>query len=527
MKAQASFRGSAWPGFIAVCTGLFMLLLDSTVLNVAQKAIRDDFAADLSVIQWVLDVYLLAFTIPLLVFGWCGDRFGQRRVFAAGTVVFVVSSALCALAGFAGGPALLIFARILQGIGGAAMLSQVLALVVVLFAPERRAAAFGVASSLGGLAAIMGPLVGGLLVEQAGWESVFLLNVPIGVTVLLAVRRYLPETKPSASTMRLDLGGMLLSGITLMAVSFAIIEGGHHSWSQPPVVASFVVAAVAGGALVWWERRTAHPMIPLELFRNRTFLAGALAMIVFNLGYSGIMLPLSVYLQDARGLSATEAGRVMVPVAVGIAVSAPLAGRWSERVGPSRMMAVGFVLSGLSLLAAGALIGIQIEIAAGLLGVAGVGVGMTVSQANTIPMRSTPAALAGRVSGALNVARMASMTLSIAIVSTVFHAASRRATSNEIERVHLPANVRDRVAEMSSSSSAEIASSGIPQGDARLPALSAAIHDGLTQGTALTLALAGTILLLGAVLTVLMLIRPARAQERAAASASSLAVAPH
>jgi MFS family permease len=155
---EASTRTAAWPGFIAVCTGMFMILLDGTVLNVAQKAIRDDLNTDLTAIQWMLDVYLIAFTIPLLLFGWCGDRFGQRQVYAGGTALFVASSALCA---------------VLQGIGGAAMLSQVLALVVVLFAPERRAAAFGIASAFGGLAAITGPLVGGVLVDLAGWESIF------------------------------------------------------------------------------------------------------------------------------------------------------------------------------------------------------------------------------------------------------------------------------------------------------------------------------------------------------------------
>jgi MFS family permease len=156
---EASTRTAAWPGFIAVCTGMFMILLDGTVLNVAQKAIRDDLNTDLTAIQWMLDVYLIAFTIPLLLFGWCGDRFGQRQVYA--------------VAGWMGAPWLLIVARVLQGIGGAAMLSQVLALVVVLFAPERRAAAFGIASAFGGLAAITGPLVGGVLVDLAGWESIF------------------------------------------------------------------------------------------------------------------------------------------------------------------------------------------------------------------------------------------------------------------------------------------------------------------------------------------------------------------
>jgi MFS family permease len=152
---------------------MFMILLDGTVLNVAQKAIRDDLNTDLTAIQWMLDVYLIAFTIPLLLFGWCGDRFGQRQVYAGGTALFVASSALCAVAGWMGAPWLLIVARVLQGIGGAAMLSQVLALVVVLFAPERRAAAFGIASAFGGLAAITGPLVGGVLVDLAGWESIF------------------------------------------------------------------------------------------------------------------------------------------------------------------------------------------------------------------------------------------------------------------------------------------------------------------------------------------------------------------
>src|SRR5690606_20322845 len=145
----------------------------------------------------------------------------------------------------------------------AAMLSQVLALIVVLFEPESRAAAFGVASALGGLAAITGPLVGGILVELAGWESVFLLNLPVGLVVLLAVWRYLPPTKRAAKQVRPDLPGMALSGVALMALAYAIIEGGHRSWTASSVTASFIVGTAAIVALVWWERRAAHPMVPL------------------------------------------------------------------------------------------------------------------------------------------------------------------------------------------------------------------------------------------------------------------------
>ncbi len=471
MQLERSPRPSAWRGFIAVCVGMFMLLLDGTVLNVAQRSIRDDFDTDLTAVQWVIDIYLIAFTVPLLLFGWAGDRFGQRRVFALGTALFVSSSALCALAGWMGGPFLLIAARVLQGIGGAAMLSQVLALVVVLFAPERRAAAFGIASALGGLAAFTGPLVGGVLVELAGWESVFLINLPVGIGVLWGLRRYLPSVPRSERHVPVDLPGILFSGIALSASAFALIESGHRSWMSGSVIGAVGIAAIAAIALIQWERRTANPMVPLSVFRDRHFVGGMMGMIVFNLGYGGIMLPLSVYLQDGLGESASEAGRALVPLALGLTLSAPLAGRWSERIGPPRMMAIGFLLTGSMLLVTGVTIGRGIAVTAGLLGIVGIGVGMTISQANTIPMRSVPAELSSRASGVLNLARMAAMTLSIAIVPTIFHGVANR-------------------------------SSGQTQSEA------------LAKGATVALTIAGMTMLLGAVLSLCLLVRPASAGVR-------------
>jgi DHA2 family methylenomycin A resistance protein-like MFS transporter len=309
----------------------------------------------------------------------------------------------------------------------------------------------------------------------------------VGIAVLWAVWRYLPDSRRGHSQLRPDIPGMFISGIALVTLAFAIIEGGHNGWNSTLVVTSFGVAAIASITLVWWECRTEHPMIPLTVFRDRGFVAGTLAMVVFNLAYGGIGLPLTVYLQDGRNMSASAAGRVMLPLAIGIAVAAPLAGRWSNRVGPARMMTAGFLLAGSSLLATAVTIGQPVGVTAGLFSIAGAGVGMTVSQANTIPMRSVAPELASRASGALNLARLSAMTLSIAIVPTMFHAAA--------------------------GISGDSASQRVAGGD-------------LARGTSVALTAAGMVLLLGASLTALLLLRPVRVDKPAQVELRSVTVGP-
>ncbi|NUT92375.1 MAG: MFS transporter, partial [Saccharothrix sp.] len=260
-----------WRALAVLCLANFLILLDTTIVNTAAPDIMAGIDAGIDEILWVLNGYLLAFASLLIVFGRLGDLVGPRRVFVAGLVVFTAASVLC---GLAANPTLLIGARVLQGVGAAALTPQALTLISSIFPAERRGAAFGIFTAVAGVAAVSGPTLGGLLITEYGWQSVFYVNAPFGVLGVFLALRLVPELR-SGRRPRFDGVGVVLATVALLCLVYALVEGERHHWGVISGIISIPallgLAVVLGVVFVWWERRQREPLVPLALFGDRNY----------------------------------------------------------------------------------------------------------------------------------------------------------------------------------------------------------------------------------------------------------------
>src|SRR3954467_10047049 len=258
-----------WWTLFAVAFGLFMIMLDNTVVNVALPSIREDLGISISELEWIVNGYALTFGVLLLSGGKLADMFGRRRIFMVGLVIFTASSFFC---GFANSAGVLIGARVIQGSGAALMNPATLSIIVATFPPRQRGTAIGIWAGVSAMALAIGPLVGGAITEHVNWSWVFYINVPIGILGLVAARLFIDESKDT-SAQRLDLPGLVTSAIGLVALTYALIESNGGGWGYPAVLGVFVVAAVFLIGFVLLERHQRLPMLDLSLFRNSTFAA--------------------------------------------------------------------------------------------------------------------------------------------------------------------------------------------------------------------------------------------------------------
>ncbi len=336
-----------WWTLAAVSFGLFMIMLDNTVVNVALPTIQRDLGAGLSELEWIVSGYALTFAALMLTGGKLADLFGRRRMFVTGLAVFAGSSLACALAPSAG---FLIGARIVQGAGAALMNPATLSIISATFPPRQRGTAIGIWAGVSALALAIGPLVGGLLSQHVGWSSIFYINVPIGLVAIAASFLLIDESKDTTQDQRLDLPGLLSSGIGLFALTYALIEANTYSWGSARIVGAFAVAAVALTAFVLLERHQRVPMLDLGLFRNRTFAGANLVLLLVALAMFGVFFFLSLYMQNVLGYSPVRAGASFLPMTLLIIVVAPLAGRLSDRLGSRWLLTGGMTLVAAQLL---------------------------------------------------------------------------------------------------------------------------------------------------------------------------------
>ena len=439
-----------WFVLAVLCAGIFMLLLDSTIMSVAQQPIRTSLGASLGQIQWALNAYVLTYVVLLLTTGRLGDLIGRKRSFLLGLTIFTGASALAGAVSWTGGvagisgPHLLIAARVVQGIGGALMIPQSMALVSVAFPPERRGSAFGVWSSVIALAAVVGPILGGFMASQYNWGWLFLINVPIGVVVLILVALIVPESMDSSASRRFDIGGILLSSVAIFGLVFPLIEANSYGWTHPRIVGMFSLGILALGALIWWERRVAEPMLRFAIYRARNVWAGTVAMGASSFAFFGMMLPLTVLLQSVLGRSAIEAGLALAPVGLMIAVVAPVGGWLSDRIGSREILTGGFLLASAGFV----LLALTVDPSSSILSLLpalvtlGVGFGLTTSQINAVPMRDIPANLLGAASGQLNTARTVSIALGFAILTTLLQSAAAQRSTPVVDRLPISAETR-------------------------------------------------------------------------------------
>jgi EmrB/QacA subfamily drug resistance transporter len=462
---------SPWPALWAMVLGFFMILVDSTIVSVATPAIMADLHAGVDAVVWVTSAYLLAYAVPLLITGRLGDRFGPRRVYLAGLAIFTLASLWC---GFTGSIGALVAARVVQGVGASLMTPQTMAVITRTFPAESRGRAMSLWGAAAGVATLVGPILGGVLVDGLGWEWIFFVNVPVGIVGFVLAVRLVPDLDTHVH--RLDLLGVALSAVGMFLLVFGIQEGQTYDWGTiagPISVWSLIVAGlvVLVGLVYWQARNRGEPLVPLGLFRDRNFSLANLAISTVAFAITAMAFPLMFYAQGVLGLNPTRAALLLVPMAVISGGLAPFVGRLTDRVHPRWLAGFGMTCFSAALLWLAAVIGPTTAIWVLLLPIALLGVanGFVWAPIATTATRNLPMSRAGGGAGVYNTTRQVGAVLGSAGIAALM--ASRLAAN-------LPA-----------------APGGSPEiGVQRLPA---ALHAGFAAAMAQALVLPGVVLLVG------------------------------
>ncbi len=418
MKAKLfTEENRKWWTLAAVSFGLFMIMLDNTVVNVALPSIQRSLGLKVSELEWVVTGYALTFGAFMLTGGKFADLFGRRKMFVAGLLIFTGSSLACGLAGSA---SMLIGARVIQGLGAALMNPSTLSIIAVTFPPKQRGTAIGIWAGVSALALAIGPLVGGVITENINWNWIFFINVPIGAVAVAAAFAFIDESRDNSAEQRPDVLGLASSGIGLFALIYGLIEANSYGWTSGRILGSFVVAVVGLASFIVSEHRQRLPMLDLSLFRNRTFSGANTVMLLVGLAMFGVFFYMSLYMQQILGYSPTESGASFLPMTVLIILIAPLAGRFSDRFG-SRVFAGGGMLDprvlALPLLRQGIHATFWNLLPAMLLG--GTGMALTMTPTTSAAMSAVRADKAGVGSAVLNSARQVGGSLGIAIMGAI------------------------------------------------------------------------------------------------------------
>ena len=343
MTHKAS-NAKMWWTFAITSLALFMVTLDNLVVTTALPVIRQDLNSGLSGLEWTVNAYTLTFAVFLLTGAALGDRFGRRRMFAIGLGIFTLASAAAALAPSI---ATLDAARAVQGLGGAIVMPLTLTILSAAVPAERRGLALGAWGGISGLAVALGPLVGGAVVSGISWHWIFWLNVPIGLVLAPLALGRLQESYGPAS--RLDLPGVGLASAGLFGIVWGLVRGNSVGWATPEIVGALVGGAAVLGAFVWWELRTATPMLPMRFFRNRTFALANISSLFMFFGMFGSIFLLAQFFQTVQGYSPLQSGLRILPWTAMPIIVAPIAGALSDKLGGHKLMGVGLALQAIGL----------------------------------------------------------------------------------------------------------------------------------------------------------------------------------
>ncbi|MFC6356046.1 DHA2 family efflux MFS transporter permease subunit [Luethyella okanaganae] len=413
-----------WPALWALVLGFFMILVDSTIVSVANPAILEDLKADINSVIWVTSAYLLAYAVPLLITGRLGDRFGPKRLYLIGLVVFTAASAWC---GFAGDIDGLILARVFQGLGASMMTPQTMAVITRIFPPDRRGQAMGLWGAVAGVATLVGPILGGVLVDAAGWEWIFFINVPVGVVAFVLAWRLVPTL--TTHKHRFDILGVVLSAIGMFLLVFGIQEGQSYDWGViwgPITVWGLIIAGVAVliGFVVWQAFNKGEPLLPLSVFRDRNFSLSNVAITTVGFAITSMALPLMFYTQIVRELTPTQSALLLVPMAILSGGLAPVVGKLVDRTNPKYIATTGLVCFAVALGWLGTILSADVPLwmllfPIALLGLANAGIWAPLASTAT---RNLPSHLAGAGSGVYNTTRQFGAVLGSASIAALMQA---------------------------------------------------------------------------------------------------------
>jgi EmrB/QacA subfamily drug resistance transporter len=410
-------NNNKWWSLLAVCTGTFMLLLDVTIVTVAQPEIQHGLHASFSDIQWVLDAYALTLASLLLTAGVLADRYGRKLLFQIGLTVFTLGSLLC---GLARDPLMLILSRSGQGIGGAIMFATSLALLGHSFRGKDRGVAFGVWGAISGIATALGPVLGGIITTGWSWRGIFLVNVPVGVLAVALTTLRVPESRSPRPAPPDWTGFALLTG-GLVSLVYGLIRASESAWSDPGVITCLALGFSLITAFVWAERAIPHPMFDLSLLRVPTFAGGSIAAFAMNGSLYALLLYLVLYLQDILGFSALQAGLRLAIISGATFCTAAAAGRLSSHVPVRWLIGPGLLLVGIGLIVMGGLSGASswTHLVPGFV-VGGLGAGLVNPPLASTAIGVVPAHQAGMASGVNTTFRQIGIATGIAALGSVF-----------------------------------------------------------------------------------------------------------
>jgi EmrB/QacA subfamily drug resistance transporter len=485
-----------WP-LVAICAGACMLLVDVTIVNVALPDMARQLNTTFSDLQWVIDLYALVLGALVLTVGAVADRFGRRRLYLIGLVLFAAASLACGLAPNVG---LLIAARGVQGVGAAAMFATTMALISNTYTGRDRGMAFGIWGAVNGAASAVGPIIGGLLTANFGWRWIFLVNLPVSVVAVALTLRVVTESR-DPNPRRIDVPGMVSFTVGVAALTYALIRG---AWGSTETIALIAVSVASLAAFVTVERRSAAPMLDLRLLRNRTFTAMLLAGALLSAAAWAGMTYQSLWLQSVLGLSAIKAGLVVLPCAASAFIVSGQVGRFLHRTSPRWMVGTGLLVIGVGALAQ-AVIRENSSwpvVIPGLV-LVGVGAGLAMASLTSTAMSAVPWQQAGMAGGALSAFRQLGYAFGIAVLGEVFDSGLSHGAGTGL--------------------SAALSGGQAQAVLARTPALAPVVHRAFADGLDLAYLVAAGLGFIAAV-AVFTLVRP-RPQDGAAAAAGAPAAA--
>jgi len=483
---------------LTMCFALAMAMLDNTVVNVALPRINESLGAGVSGLQWIVDGYVLAFASLLLTGGILGDKVGRKRMFLAGLAIFTVASAACGLSQNTGQ---LIAFRALQGVGGALLMPGTLSIITVTFPPKERAKAIGLWAGVSGLALALGPTLGGYLVEHVGWQSVFFINLPIGVIAYVVASATVKESR-SEQARYLDVPGLLLGTAGLLSITYGLIEANQKGWGSPWIWGSLTLGVVFLAAFLFWESRNPHAMMPLSFFRIPAFTAGNTVAFAVSLGMFATFFFLSLYMQGIHGFSPFQAGYRFLPMTGMIIVTAPLAGKYASHKGSRGPMTYGLSMAGGGLL----LLGLTLQADSSywfmfpIFMVMGHGMGATMAPMTAAVMNAVGHQRAGLGSAMTNTSREVGGVLGIAVLGTILTTKVKAVFGPAIAGLGLPPAAAAKIAAAAGHgdiSPASLAKLGLSPG--QQAGVLRAYATSFMAGFHISLAIGGAVLLLAAV----------------------------
>ncbi|WP_328330023.1 DHA2 family efflux MFS transporter permease subunit [Kribbella sp. NBC_00382] len=418
-----------WPALWALVLGFFMILVDSTIVSVATPSILTDLHTDVGNVVWVTSAYLLAYAVPLLITGRLGDRIGPKKLYLAGLTLFTIASVWC---GLTNSIEMLIIARVFQGLGASMMTPQTMAVITRIFPANERGKAMSLWGATAGVATLVGPILGGVLVDGLGWQWIFFINAPVGVVGFVLAWRLVPDLPTHDH--KFDLVGVALSSIGLFCLVFGIQEGQKYDWGQisgPISVWGLIIVGlvVIGIFLFWQAKNKGEPLLPLSLFKDRNFSLANTAITTVGFAITAMTFPLMLYAQSVRGLTPTRSALLLVPMAVISGMLAPFVGRLTDRVHPRYLAGFGLACCSISLFWLSQVIEPTVAIWKLLLPIALLGVanGFMWAPLGSTATRNLPMHQAGAGAGVYNTTRQVGAVLGSAGIAVLME--SRLATN--------------------------------------------------------------------------------------------------